>query len=98
MPHSGNTAGLTFTLMSANRKQAWHSACAIKWMMEPENVLIAIDDFPMTEHLRECIEPFVRNHPTATAHLFHALGPLPPQLLESPGAEDPIEEEKLEAR
>jgi len=26
------------------------------------------------------------------------LGPLPPQLLESPGAEDPAEEEKIEAR
>ena len=66
--------------------------------MELENVLIAIDDFPMTEHLKEGLEPFFRNHPTATAHLFHALGPLPPQLLESPGAEDPVEEQKVEAR
>jgi len=66
--------------------------------VERENVLIAIDDFSMTEHLKECLEPLVRAHPTATVHLFHALGPLPPQLLESPGAEVPDEEEKIEAR
>jgi len=66
--------------------------------MERANILIAIDDFSMTEHLKECLEPLVRDHPTATVHLFHALGPLPPQLLESPGAEDPVEEEKIEAR
>lgn len=66
--------------------------------VDRENVLIAIDDFPMTEHLKECLEPLVQDHPTATVHLFHALGPLPPQLLESPGAEDPVEEERVEAR
>ncbi|GEM_PF-1108604 len=67
-------------------------------LMNRPNVLIAIEDFPITEHLQKCLEPFLRKNPAPTIHLFHALGPLPPRLLESPGAEDPAEEQSVEAR
>jgi nucleotide-binding universal stress UspA family protein len=66
-------------------------------MAHYQHILVAIDDFPMTEHLEECLRKTVQNPNAVTIHLFHALGPLPPQLLESRGAEDPTEEKKVEA-
>ena len=62
-----------------------------------QHILVAIDDFPMTQHLEECLQKMVEDRTTVTIHLFHALGPLPPQLLESRGSEDPSDEKKVEA-
>jgi len=62
-----------------------------------QHILVAIDDFPMTQHLEDCLRKTVQDPNAVTVHLFHALGPLPPQLLESRGAEDPAKEKKVEA-
>jgi nucleotide-binding universal stress UspA family protein len=65
-------------------------------MADRRHILVAIDDFPMT-HLEDCLRKTVKDRTAVTIHLFHALGPLPPQLLESRGAEDPTDEKKVEA-
>jgi hypothetical protein len=62
-----------------------------------QHILVAIDDFPMTQHLENCLRKTVKDRTAVTIHLFRALGPLPPQLLESRGAEDPTDEKKVEA-
>lgn len=62
-----------------------------------QHILVAIDDFPMTQHLEDCLRKTIKDQTAVTVHLFHALGPLPPQLLESRGAEDPTDEKKVEA-
>ena len=66
-------------------------------MADRQHILVAIDDFPMTRHLEECLRKTIEDRNAVTIHLFHALGPLPPQLLESRGAEDPADEKKVEA-
>src|ERR1700752_4495719 len=66
-------------------------------MADHQHILVAIDDFPMTQHLEDCLRKTIEDQKAVTVHLFHALGPLPPQLLESRGAEDPADEEKVEA-
>ena len=66
-------------------------------MADRQHILVAIDDFPMTQHLEECLRKTVKDRTAVTIHLFHALGPLPPQLLESRGSEDPSDEKKVEA-
>ena len=66
-------------------------------MADRQHILVAIDDFPMTQHLEDCLRKTVKDRTAVTIHLFHALGPLPPQLLESRGAEDPTDEKKVEA-
>jgi nucleotide-binding universal stress UspA family protein len=62
-----------------------------------QHILVAIDDFPMTQHLEDCLRKTLKDPHAVTIHLFHALGPLPPQLLESRGSEDPAQEKKVEA-
>lgn len=66
-------------------------------MADRQHILVAIDDFPMTQHLEDCLRKTVQNPNAVTVHLFHALGPLPPQLLESRGSEDPAKEKIVEA-
>ena len=66
-------------------------------MADRQHILVAINDFPMTQHLEDCLRKTVKDRTAVTIHLFHALGPLPPQLLESRGAEDPTDEKKVEA-
>jgi hypothetical protein len=68
-----------------------------KKMADRQHILVAIDDFPMTQHLEECLQKLVEDQNAVTIHLFHALGPLPPQLLESRGTEDSTDEKKVEA-
>jgi len=53
--------------------------------------------FRMTQHLEDCLRKTIQDRNAVTVHLFHALGPLPPQLLESRGSEDPAKEKKVEA-
>ena len=62
-----------------------------------QHILVAINDFPMTQPLEDCLRKTVQDPNAVTVHLFHALGPLPPQLLESRGSEDPAQEKKVEA-
>jgi nucleotide-binding universal stress UspA family protein len=66
-------------------------------MADRQHILVAINDFPMTQHLEDCLRKTVKDRTAVTIHLFHALGPLPPQLLESRGADDPTDEKKVEA-
>jgi len=66
-------------------------------MADRQHILVAINDFPMTQHLEDCLRKTVKDRTAVTIHLFHALGPLPPQLLESRGSEDPAKEKKVEA-
>ena len=70
------------------------SVALFKRMAGRQHILVAIDDFRMTQHLEECLQKTVEDRNAVTIHLFHALGPLPPQLLESRGAEDPTDERK----
>jgi nucleotide-binding universal stress UspA family protein len=67
-------------------------------MAQGKQILIAIDDFKTAEPLVERAARLAGENEDYKIHLFHALGPLPPQLLESPGAEDPSEEERVEAK
>ena len=66
-------------------------------MADRQHILVAINDFPMTQHLEDCLRKTIKDRTAVTIHLFRALGPLPPQLLESRGAEDPTDEKKVEA-
>ena len=66
-------------------------------MADRQHILVAIDDFPMTQHLEEFLRKTVKDRTAVTSHLLHALGPLPPQLLESRGSEDPSDEKKVQA-
>lgn len=62
------------------------------------HILVAIDDFQASEPLLQFVGEIAAGREGSCVHLFHAVGPMPPQYLESPGAEDPVEEEKIEAK
>lgn len=67
-------------------------------MSSYRNILAAIDDFQASERLLRFVAELAAGNENFRIHLFHALGPLPPELLESPGAEDPVTEEVIENR
>jgi hypothetical protein len=64
-----------------------------------QRVLVALEDSETAS--RVVVEP-VANMAAARndfeIHLFHALQPLPPQFMESPGSEDPSQEQQIEQR
>lgn len=62
------------------------------------NILIAVDDHDAAKRAVEYVAAFVGDRDDSNIHLFHALRPLPPQLMESPGAEDPTREQQIEQR
>ena len=63
-----------------------------------QNILLAIDDHDATKRAVEYVAGFVANRDDVDIHLVHALKPLPPRLMESPGAEDPTREQQIEKR
>ena len=67
-------------------------------MLNSRHILVAIDDFQKAHHLIDYVAELVAGRDDFKIHLFHGTGPLPPQLLESPGAEGAAEEERLEAK
>ncbi len=67
-------------------------------MANHKQMLIAIDDFRSAQPLLEYAADLAHGRDDYQIHLFHALEPLPPQLLESPGAEEPAREERIEEK
>jgi nucleotide-binding universal stress UspA family protein len=61
-----------------------------------QNILIAVDNRDATKRAVEYVAALVADRDDIHVHLFHALRPLPPQLMESPGAEDPSLEQHIE--
>ena len=61
-----------------------------------QNILLAIDDHEATNRAVEYVAAFIADRDDVNIHLVHALKPLPPQLMESPGAEDPTREQQIE--
>ena len=67
-------------------------------MSAVRNILIAVDDRDVAHAgggMRRCFRSRVA---MILIHLLHALRPLPPQLMESPGSEDPSVEQQIEQR
>jgi len=62
------------------------------------NVLVALDDRDASMRAVEYVGAFLAGRNDFKIHLFHALKPLPPQLMESPGSEDPSVEQQIEHR
>jgi nucleotide-binding universal stress UspA family protein len=67
-------------------------------MLNSKQILVAIDDFQRARHLVDYVAELAAGHDDFKIHLFHAAGPVPPQLLELPGAEGSAEEEHIERR
>lgn len=63
-----------------------------------QNILVAVDDRDASMRAVEYIGAFLAGRDDFKIHLFHALKPLPPQLMESPGSEDPSAEQQIERR
>lgn len=61
-----------------------------------KHILVAINNVQSVQHLTAYLAAWFAGCDGFKIHLFHALAPLPPQLLETPGAEDPCEEERIE--
>ncbi len=67
-------------------------------MIDPKNILVAVDDFGQSQPLINYVADLVGDDNRFQVHLFHAAGPLPPKLLESSGAENPTEEIRVEQK
>jgi nucleotide-binding universal stress UspA family protein len=65
-------------------------------MPNPKRILVTIDDFQRATHLIDYGGELAGGHDDFKIHLFHATGPLPPQLLESSGAEGSAAEQHIE--
>ena len=63
-----------------------------------QNILIAVDDRDAALRAVQYVAAFVAGRNDFEIHLLHALRPLPPQLMESPGSEDPSVERQIEQR
>jgi Universal stress protein family len=67
-------------------------------MPNPKRILVTIDDFQRATHLIDYVGELAGGHDDFKIHLFHATGPLPPQLLESSGAEGSAAEQHIEQK
>lgn len=67
-------------------------------MSTVQNILVAVDDGDAAMRAVEYIAAFLAGRADFEIHLLHALRPLPPQLMESPGSEDPSLERQIEQR
>lgn len=65
-------------------------------MAHSQQILVAIEDFSSAGPILDYVGQLAGDCAGFDVHLFHAAGPLPPQLLESPGAERPQAEERTE--
>jgi hypothetical protein len=63
-----------------------------------QNILITLDDRDASMRAVEYVGAFLADRDNFKIHLFHALKPFPPQLMESPGSEDPSVEQQIERR
>ena len=63
-----------------------------------KNILIALEDRAAAMRAVEHVAAFVASRDDFEIHLLHAVRPLPPQLMESSGSEDPSMEEQIEQR
>ena len=67
-------------------------------MPRAKRILVAIDEFRRCRRLIEYAAALAGGGRDFTVCLFHAVGPMPPQLLETPGAEGAAEEERVQER
>jgi nucleotide-binding universal stress UspA family protein len=67
-------------------------------MLNSKHILLAIDDLEKSRPLVDYVAQLADGGNDFKVHLFHALGPLPPQLMESPGAENARAEERVEQK
>ena len=59
-------------------------------------ILVAVDDSPAAGRTLQYVARVVGGRERFRVHLLHLLPPLPPGVLEHPGAEDPADEARLE--
>lgn len=65
-------------------------------MLDAKQILVAIDKFDHSQPLINYVSALTARSKQFHVHLFHAADPLPPDLLESAGAEDPEVEVRVE--
>ena len=64
--------------------------------MKAKNILVAMDDSEPSRRILPSVAEKAIGSDTSNVFLCHLLPPLPPELLESRGAEDPREEQAVE--
>lgn len=64
--------------------------------MQTEKILVAMDDSDASRRLAAAVAERARKSETVRVVLCHLLPPLPPELLESRGSENPEEERRIE--
>jgi len=62
----------------------------------PENLLLIVDESPATRHAVDYVTRLLGCHRGVHVYLLHLLPPLPAELLEFGGAEDPRQEQRLQ--
>ncbi len=63
--------------------------------VSPKNILLAIDDSSATSRALSYIADLLRETPSVTVTLFHVLNPMPRELMEHGGSENPDLEHRL---
>lgn len=63
--------------------------------VSPKNILIAVDDSKATTHALHYVGALLRETPTVAITLFHVLNPMPRELMEHGGSENPDMEHQL---
>jgi nucleotide-binding universal stress UspA family protein len=63
----------------------------------PENLMLIVDESPATRRAVEYITRLLGCHRGVHVYLLHLLPPLPAELLEFGGAEDPRQEQRLQS-
>jgi nucleotide-binding universal stress UspA family protein len=63
-----------------------------------KRILVGIDDSESSIHVLEYVADLARGNGDFVVHAFHAVGPVPLELREFRGAEDPKTEDKLDSQ
>ena len=66
-----------------------------KRSVSPKNILLAVDDSKATTHALQYVGTLLRETPAVTITLFHVLNPMPRELMEHGGSENPDMEHQL---